>query len=79
MSYENKLAALVSQAIEASPYSIKYVAEQSAIARQTLGRKMKGGGEFTVPEIHKIAKVLGVPMSHLIPNVNEETPLERAS
>ena len=81
MSYKNHVAELVKRSVEASPFSVKYVAEEALIARTTLSRKMNGSGEFSVPEIYRIAKVLGISVTALVPEdeSSEEVTSERAA
>src|SRR5690625_5275281 len=71
MTYAEHVAKLVKNSVEASPYSIKYVAEESLVPRTTLTRKMNGAGEFSVAEIYRVAKVLGIPVTDLVPDDEE--------
>lgn len=71
MNYKDHVAKLVKNSIEASPFSQKYIAEESLIPRTTLSRKMNGVGEFSVPEIYRISKVLGISVTELIPEDEE--------
>lgn len=43
------------------------LADEAAIARTTLIRKLAGGSDFTVHELIRIAAALGVPVVDLLP------------
>lgn len=60
-----KLAAVVADALEQSGISDRQAAEQAAIPRTTLTRKLRTG-DFTVREIESIAAVLGTTASDLM-------------
>jgi len=68
-NYDAAVAALVSEAITATPGETKNsVAKKALIAHSTLERKLAGGGEWKVTEIRRIAKVLDVPVLSLYPD-----------
>ena len=57
---------LVEAAIRAAERSQSWVAEKAGMTAGTLRRKTRSG-EFTVPEIARIAAALGVRPSDLLP------------
>lgn len=60
-------ADLICAAMEAEERSAKWTADRAGIAVPTFRRKMHGGGDFTVSEVARIAKALGVPPWSLLP------------
>ncbi|KJL37089.1 hypothetical protein RR49_01201 [Microbacterium ginsengisoli] len=69
-------AELVEDAILAADRSVKWTAERAGLAIPTLRRKVRGGGEFTISEIARIAKALGLHPTQLLP---EEFRVEDAA
>lgn len=59
-------AHLIKQEMERQGLSINALAEKSLIPRVTLQRKINGGADFTVTEVHHIGKALGVKASALV-------------
>lgn len=57
---------LIPEAVEATRktagMSVSELARESHITRQTLDRKLSGFGEFTVPELIRLAEALGVTL-----------------
>lgn len=60
-------ALLVAAAIARSDRSKAAVAQAAGIAYTSFTRKINGHTDFLVPEIARIARVLGVPPSSLLP------------
>lgn len=61
-------AGRIQQARLAEERSEKWVAEKAGIAVPTFRRKLRGGGDFTVSEVARVAKVLGVDPISLLPS-----------
>jgi transcriptional regulator with XRE-family HTH domain len=63
-----RIAAVVREAVAASEYSTKALAESTGIARGTLMRKLKGPSEspFNTAELARLAAVLGIPVSEIV-------------
>ena len=57
----------VAAAITRSPHSKSSVAQAAGIPYTSFTRKINGHTDFTVPELARVAKVLGVPPSSLLP------------
>ena len=55
------VAQRVTNAIEASGMSVASVAEQAAVPRVTLIRRLSGASSFRLDELDRIAKVLDLP------------------
>lgn len=72
MSYEQQVANLVKDAINASPYSIKHVSEQTGVPLTTLRRKLSAGSDFTIRELHGISSFLGWKVKDFIPKEHED-------
>ena len=60
-------AGKIRQQMEAADRSLKWTAERSGIAASTLARRLKGIGDFTVPEVARIAAALDIAPSDLLP------------
>lgn len=58
---------LVTAAMQTAERSKRWTAEKAGIALTTFHRKLRGGADFTVPELSRIAKALGVRPSSLLP------------
>lgn len=61
------VAQTIRDAIEAAGLSKRQVALRSGIAPTTLDRKLSGQTDFTLTELHRLAKALGVSVSSLLP------------
>lgn len=66
-NFNDEVSRLIQQAIESAGLSKNKVAADALIAHATFERKLKAGAEFKVAEIHRIARVLGVPYTALLP------------
>lgn len=62
-------AGAVAQAILNSGKSKNQVATETAIPYRTLDRKLRQGTDFTLPELWKIAEVVGVSPSAFTPPI----------
>lgn len=60
-------ADLIAAAILTAERSQKWVADKSGIPATTLRRKMRGGADFTVGEVARIARTLDVHPADLLP------------
>lgn len=58
---------LVAEAIASADRPEKWVADQVGISYPTFRRRLRGGGEFTVGELGRIAKVLAIQPIDLLP------------
>lgn len=67
-----QVAAVIDGAITASGLSVNQAATLSRVPRQTLERKLAGIGSFTVPELTRLAPVLGTTASALLAAVEEK-------
>ena len=56
----NDTATLILEAMRDADRSMKWTADRSGIANATFRRKIHGGTDFTVSEVARIAKALGV-------------------
>lgn len=65
---DQELIEKIATAIAAEERTLSWVADKTGIARVTLGRKMKGGASFTVPEVARIAEALKVDPASLLPS-----------
>ena len=63
-----QMAAVVTRALEESGISDRQAAEQTAIPRTTLARKMRSG-DFTVAELDAIAQMLDTTVADLVGQV----------
>lgn len=63
----NEVGELVKAAIIAAERTKTWTARKAGIARNTFSRKLNGHVDFTVPELARIAKVLGIAPSTLLP------------
>lgn len=63
LTYSARVAATVSEAIEAQGQTVRGVANSAGIPRATLIRRLSGVTPFTVAELDAIASVLDVPVS----------------
>lgn len=61
-------AALIADAMQTADRSMKWTADRSGIATATFRRKVHGGGDFTVSEVARIGKALGVHPADLLPS-----------
>lgn len=59
--------ALIEAAMQDSDRSMKWTAERSGIATATFRRKIRGGADFTVSEVARIGKALGIHPADLLP------------
>lgn len=64
---DQELIEKIATAIAAEERTLSWVADKTGIARVTLGRKMKGGASFTVPEVARIAEALKIEPASLLP------------
>lgn len=62
-----EIAQRVAAAITQADRSKNWVAGKSGIAETTFTRKVNGHGDFTVPELARIASALDIPASRLLP------------
>lgn len=62
-----RTAQAVSQAALTKGRSIRSLADEAGIPTTTMGRKLKGVGEFTPSELFRIADALGITFMDLIP------------
>lgn len=60
---------LISQAIRQAGRTQKWTASEAGISAATFQRKLKGGGDFTTGEVHRIATALQVRASALLPDI----------
>lgn len=67
MNTTTETAYLVAKAIEAAERSQKWTADKAGMSPATLRRKVNGGADFTVGELERIAKALGVAPRTLLP------------
>lgn len=67
MDITARTAVLVAAAAKDSGYSDLALAKETLIPRTTLQRKLAGETPFTVTDVYKIARVLGVPAASLLP------------
>jgi predicted transcriptional regulator len=63
-TYAERVAAAVTAAIQAAGTNANQVAKATAIPQATLSRRLNGS-PFTVNELDKIARHLGVPVEQL--------------
>lgn len=63
-----QMAAVISRELEQSGISDRQAAEQTAIPRTTLARKMRTG-DFTVAELDAIAQMLNTTVADLVAQV----------
>jgi len=68
MTTETSAADKVAEAIEKAERSKKWTAEKAGMADVTLRRKLRGGGDFTVSELARIAHALSIHPSELLPD-----------
>lgn len=68
MENEPHLARRVHETITRHNISRNEMSKQSGIPYATLTRKLQGHSDFTVKELGKIAKVLGLTIGDLIPS-----------
>lgn len=62
----NQTGELIAAAIRTAERSQTWVADSAGMTPATLRRKLRGG-EFTIPEVARIARVLGVAPVTLLP------------
>lgn len=62
-----QLADRVAAAKERAGITRTALAESTGIPYSTLGRKLDGFSDFTMPDIYRIAKALGVAPASLLP------------
>lgn len=67
MNLTKSTATQVAAAIATTGNSVAGVATATLIPRSTLQRKIAGDVDFTVTELHKIAKAIGVRTVDLLP------------
>lgn len=67
MNTAMEVATCIKGAMRAAERSPSWVSRKAAIALTTLNRKLDGGADFTVGEVHRIATALGVPAAALLP------------
>lgn len=60
-------ADMISAAMKTADRSMKWTADRAGIAVPTFRRKLNGGGDFTVSELARIARALGVHPADLLP------------
>ncbi|WP_437582685.1 hypothetical protein ACSAGD_10505 [Paramicrobacterium sp. CJ85] len=63
----NTTAALIEAAILDAERTKKWTAEKSAIPTTTFNRKLRGGAEFTIGEVLRVADALSVHPYDLLP------------
>ncbi|TFD58090.1 hypothetical protein E3T43_07540 [Cryobacterium sp. Hh7] len=61
-------AALIAAAIKEAERSFKWTADKAGMSMSTFGRKLHGGGDFTVSEVARVGRALGVHPSDLLPD-----------
>lgn len=74
---QTEAAKAVEQAMAEAERSRKWTADKSGIAISTFTRKLAGGSDFTIGELRRIAAVLGIHPSRLLPSdfiATAETP-----
>lgn len=64
---EDSTATLVAAAMRGADRSMKWTADRAGIANATFRRKLRGGGDFTVSEVARIAQALGIHPADLLP------------
>ena len=80
MNTDPQAAYRVRAAIDAAERSMKWTAEKAGIPVPTLRRKLGTGGDFTVSEIGRSARALGVHPLALLPDAYQDLPsLERVA
>ena len=57
----------IEDAMLSAERSKRWTAEKSGIALTTFYRKLSGGADFTIPEVARIARALGVHPASLLP------------
>lgn len=62
-----EVATRIKAAITTAERTPTWVGRKAAIALTTLNRKLDGGADFTVSEVHRIALALRVPTASLLP------------
>ena len=62
-----EVAELVTQAMLEAERSRKWTADKSGMNYTTFVRKLNGGPDFTLPELARIARVLRIEPSVLLP------------
>lgn len=67
MNTTQATAAKVLAAIDDAERPRMWVAKKSNMALTTLNRKVAGIGDFTVPELARIARALGISPASLLP------------
>lgn len=67
MNTNTETIELVKAALKHADRSSNWVALKSGINSSTLRRRLLGGGDFTVNELARIAKALGIKPSELVP------------
>lgn len=60
-------AHIILAAMESAERSQKWTANKAGIAITTFSRKLHGGADFTLSELARIAKALGVHPADLLP------------
>ena len=68
MTTKTNGAQIVIEAIVNAERSKKWTAEKAGMAYSTFTRKLNGGPEFTLGELARIAKVLGISPASLLPD-----------
>lgn len=60
-------AEIISENIVSAERSRNWVANKAGLSANTLNRKLNGGSDFTVNEVARISRALGVPAATLLP------------
>lgn len=68
MEHLTETAQKILDAIDRVERTQKWTATKAGIALTTFSRKLHGGGDFTLSEISRIAKVLGIHPADLLPD-----------
>lgn len=68
---DEEVAARIRAALNVANMSMRAAASKAAIPLTTLDRKLKAGSSFTIPELHALAQVIGVPVSTFLPPVED--------
>lgn len=67
MATTQTAAERINEAIRTAERSKKWTAEKSGIPLSTFLRKTRGFGDFTVSEIARVARALGIHPAELLP------------
>lgn len=71
--------ALIKSLMDEEDRAEAWVADKAGLARSTFHRKMRGGSDFTIVELYRIATALGRHPSELLPEQFREPEQAQAA